>query len=381
MFTARNFLKAAERGDTDAVRQYLQREPQVCLAARNDGNTALHLAAQEGHTETVEALIQAGFPVDATCQFGYTPLALAVLRNPDGAKEIVAALLKAGADPNAEMPNDESILSLSLNRHGSNTEIARLLLDAKADVSKGAPLLKALEKSAWKLAGDMIDAGANPNARASNGYRPLHYAAMHGQLDLAQALLDKGADINARADYRNTALHSAINAGEADIVKLLIDRGARVDILNSQSQDALECARRSNHAAAIVPLIEPHVKKIIASRTTPLNATATELPLSDAEAWVLMGEEKVARVSVHPALLRRLTEVFNFESRERFTISENLRTQAETVTQPMSFDATPEGLLDKALRALRDLGGKADDEAVFGARLAKKTLKPQAGNP
>src|SRR5262249_45567960 len=143
----------------------------------------------------------------------------------------------------------------------------------------------------------------------------------------------------------------------------------------------LECARHSNHSASVLPIVEPHVRKIIENRTTPLTATAAELPGGDAETWVLMGDEKVARVSVHPVLVRRLTEVFNFESRERFITSETLKPQAETITHPVSFDATPEALLTKALNALRALGGTADDDAVFGARPAKKVLKSPTGGP
>jgi hypothetical protein len=126
----------------------------------------------------------------------------------------------------------------------------------------------------------------------------------------------------------------------------------------------------------MVKLVEPYARAAVEKRATPLNATADQLPARDAETWVLMGEQKIARVSVHPALKRRLTEIFNFESRERLIISENLRTQAETLSPPVSFDATPEKLLAKALDALRDLGGSAEDDAVFGTRLPKKTLKP-----
>ena len=93
----------------------------------------------------------------------------------------------------------------------------------------------------------------------------------------------------------------------------------------------------------------------------------------------MMGEAQVARVGVYPALARRLTHIFNFESRERLIITENLKTGAESVTNPEKFDALEEGHLAKALAAFRELGGKVEDSAVFARSPGKKPL-PQPGS-
>src|SRR6516225_6441970 len=57
----------------------------------------------------------------------------------------------------------------------------------KGDAKKVAALLQ----SDPKLAGD----------RDKNGDTPLHVAALHGQVAVAQVLLDAGADVNARNSY------------------------------------------------------------------------------------------------------------------------------------------------------------------------------------
>ena len=375
MFTVRNFLKAADRGDTASVAAYLAGpEAAECLAGRDgEGNTALHLAARNAHVETVEALIRGGCDVAARNKGEYTPLALAVTKN---AAEVVPALIAAGADVNASVGEAHTALSLALLRYNYKSEIADMLLDAKADPNKGQPLIQALEHSDWPLAEKLLALGADPGTLGANRYRPVHYAAQNGAHGLMKTLLEKGADINAREYYGNTPLLLAIGQGDAKMVEMLLEKGARIDIVNSHSSDALAAARANRNAPDVLALVYARYRKELEKTTTPLNATAEALPAGDAETWVLMGEQKVARVSVHPLLVRRLTEVFNFESRERMIISENLKNQAESITPPVPFDETPVPLLKKAFEALRNLGGETDEEAVFGTRMPKKTLKP-----
>ncbi len=65
--------EAAERGDTEAVEQYLQSG--VDVNVKDDfGQTPLHMAAYEGHTETARLLLENGADVNARDDFGFTPL-------------------------------------------------------------------------------------------------------------------------------------------------------------------------------------------------------------------------------------------------------------------------------------------------------------------
>ena len=52
-----------------------------------------------------------------------------------------------------------------------------------------------------------IAAGADPDARAKNGWTPLHGAAVFGTPEIVAALLDAGADPNARDERGWTPLH------------------------------------------------------------------------------------------------------------------------------------------------------------------------------
>ena len=52
----------------------------------------------------------------------------------------------------------------------------------------------------------LINCGANVNARASDGYTALMFAANAGAIHIADALLRAGAHVNARQDRGLTAL-------------------------------------------------------------------------------------------------------------------------------------------------------------------------------
>lgn len=375
MFTVRNFLKAAAKGDTNAVADFLRRgDGRDCIPARDSaGNTALHLAAMGGFGETAALLIKNGCDVHALNDQGFTPLCSAAMQN---APKAIPLLLDAGANVNVDVPNWISPLNIALSRHTCNPQIAQMLLDAKADPNKGKPLVQAMDNKLFDLADQMLQAGADPNVTGSSSYRPLHYAAQNGELALVRTLLEKGAEIDPQEYSGNTPLLLAIAQGHTKVVELLLEKGADIEIQNTYGRSAYAQAREGRNNAQIRELVGSRVRAAAEERTTPLNATADALPARNASTWVLMGDAQVAHVSVHPALGRRLTEIFNFESRERLIISENLKTRAENITPPLPFDETPEPLLKKALAAFRDLGGQADDDVVFGTRVPKKVLKP-----
>jgi hypothetical protein len=66
------------------------------------------------HPEVIPALVEAGVPVNATDNFGYTPLMYAATIDFGNAGS-VAALLKAGADP--KIRNDEGRTAIDQARY------------------------------------------------------------------------------------------------------------------------------------------------------------------------------------------------------------------------------------------------------------------------
>ncbi|HEX8636033.1 MAG TPA: ankyrin repeat domain-containing protein [Pyrinomonadaceae bacterium] len=132
-----------------------------------------------------------------------TPLSLAA-NGGDGAQ--IKKLVAQGTDVNAR--DEAGLTALIWAARKGNTEAARLLIDARADL----------------------------NARdcASVGWTPLMHAIHKNQNDVARLLIERGADLNARAgDCREgtdaggkTALDYAAANDNAEIVKALLARGA-----------------------------------------------------------------------------------------------------------------------------------------------------------
>ena len=89
---------AAMKGDRDALRALLKQGADVS-AAKGDGMTALHFAAERGDAAMTEMLVYAGANVSAVTRIGhYTPLHIA---SRAGNVAVVQALLKAGANVSA----------------------------------------------------------------------------------------------------------------------------------------------------------------------------------------------------------------------------------------------------------------------------------------
>jgi len=77
-----------------------------------------------------------------------------------------------------------------------------------------------------EISRDLVAAGADVNARSSDGFTALHWAARRGACALVAALLASGADPGARASFADcrgvTALHLAVSEGHLDVVDQLI---------------------------------------------------------------------------------------------------------------------------------------------------------------
>ena len=85
---------AAERGDLDAVRLLAQAEPAAVLARDESRALALHVAARSGRRQVVAALLDAGADINAGAACGETPLRLALEH---GAAETAAFLRSKNA--------------------------------------------------------------------------------------------------------------------------------------------------------------------------------------------------------------------------------------------------------------------------------------------
>lgn len=179
-----SLLEAAYRGDTKSVKKLINKGAH--LEAKTDmrgahGNlgigsqTALSLASENGHLETVKALLDKGADVHAKDLNGSTSLHHASWR---AHKDVVTELLKRGAHVNEKNNDNQTPLHLATEVRPVNEE------DTKQAGVRHVNVVKTL-----------IDAGADIHAREKfQNSTPLHRASYykHGQ-SVVKTLVEAGA--------------------------------------------------------------------------------------------------------------------------------------------------------------------------------------------
>jgi uncharacterized protein len=109
------------RNQKEAVEKLLNRGADVSLID-NDGDTALHGAAEMGNVEIARMLLAKSANVNAKNKVGGTPLMWAAVYGHD---EVVRELLKQGADPS--LKDEDGITALQWAVKNNRTEVVKLL--------------------------------------------------------------------------------------------------------------------------------------------------------------------------------------------------------------------------------------------------------------
>ena len=101
-----------------------------------------------------------------------------------------------------------------------------------------------------------VDRSWDDDPDPANGSR-LYYACYVGLLAPAQDLIDKGADVNAKGGYYNYALSAASAGGHREIVELLLDKGADVNVEEGGGySNALSAASAGGHREVVKLLLD-----------------------------------------------------------------------------------------------------------------------------
>ena len=231
-------IDAVTSGDHAALRALLDEGVAVDVR-QGDGATALHWAVHLSDGGMVETLLRAGADVDAVNDLGVAPLLIAATNGDAG---VVKLLLESGADPNGGPPDRERPLMRAA--WVGSLDVVTALLDAGADPNgtesaRGqTALMWAVSERHPAVVKVLLDRGADVHAttvthltgraatRDVTGYTPLLFAARVGDLDSARMLLDAGANPNAAATDELSALGLATIRGHIEVAMLLLEHGA-----------------------------------------------------------------------------------------------------------------------------------------------------------
>ena len=215
---------AAMKGDREAVRALLKQGADVS-AARGDGMTALHFAAERGDAAMTEMLVYAGANVAAVTRIGqYTPLHLA---SRAGNAAVARALLKAGANVSARTTTS-GVTPLHLAAASGSRDVVTMLLDHGADADA--------KESEW-------------------GQTPLMFAAADNRVEVIRALLARGADATIKTKTIDIAHQSALDRAANDRQKKVLEASVRKGQQPTphQVQAAIEAARELFASGKIPP--------------------------------------------------------------------------------------------------------------------------------
>jgi uncharacterized protein len=235
----KSLISLVETGRADALRQAVAGYSQDDINLT--GRTALlTLAIGKNQPEAVTVLLQWGISPQhpITLAFDGQPLTLTalMLAISGGAKvSVIDALVKGGADVNRAAEGQLPLnFALTMRHH----KIAQYLLDHGANVNGADPLsgstplmeyvmsFQGSDNEAPAVLKQLLDKGADVNARSDSGSTALRWAVVVGKREMAQALLDAGADPNLGNDKGDTPLMWAERKPSAEMAALLRGFGA-----------------------------------------------------------------------------------------------------------------------------------------------------------
>lgn len=279
------FLENAKNGNTQAVLKAIEKG-KIDINAQdiNSGDTALHLACQNGHKDIVKILIDNG--ADTTIQDargktvlhnaasaerfdivplllqhdaprlvniqdknGHTALYYPVVNSlaPDTSdadiinlKKMATLLLTYQADPDIKDINGETPRSINPELIAS---IEQELKNKEQRSRANKALLTAIEQNDIEAIKQALENGANGEIPDRSGFTPLHRAVQNGNLELVQLLLNAGAPVDALNKAGQPPLLIAFapyiikkhNIIIKKIITTLIDHKAPVNVQESSS--------------------------------------------------------------------------------------------------------------------------------------------------
>lgn len=215
---------AAARGQQEAITALV--EGGLSVDASEEGETALSIAAAQGHVSTVDHLLSLGASTQLANRRDGT-LAAHVAAAKDHALVLTQLLeMDAGA---ADVQDHRGLTPLHhacTHGHASATETLVVTFGASVDLHQ----------------------------QTATGCTPLALAVSAGSLACVRALLEHGGNTEAADDAGDTPLHRACASGHAQIAAALLEAGARMLVLNHRRLTPVDLANASLSAGRRGPL-------------------------------------------------------------------------------------------------------------------------------
>lgn len=301
---AKKLEAAINSGNLEEIKK-MQAEGRDLLSwQKEDGRTALHLAAKAGKTSICQFFLELGMAhgvslIDKRDKNGMAPLELALTTSTGSGLACASLLLDAQADVSEKTSRGISFLALAsgcanlevlnkikerlgpdfqeaLNKpdsegatpliHAARSKDARtssrvqMLLESRAnanvrDAAGNTPLMLVYKTGNFALAKELVEKGASVNVQdPQTGKTPLIQAAFEGKDAQYNFFLQHGASVTSQTKEGITALHYAAGGDDPEFIEALIKKGADVNAQTVNGLTPLEAAV-ANGSSANVPLL------------------------------------------------------------------------------------------------------------------------------
>ncbi len=211
-------IEAARKGDLAKIQQLLSEEPTLATATDTNKSTALHSAAAAGWKAVVELLIAHGADVNALDEGdNASPLHFAAER---GHLDVVKVLVEHGADVNWNQDwHERGPLGWAVVFADVHTDVAEYLIEKGARLD----LFSAIAMGRADVVRELVAADPGATDKLFDRYcRPIPFAVMKGQPEIAQLMADLGANLD---------IEDAVALGRTDLVREFLKRGLSPDDL------------------------------------------------------------------------------------------------------------------------------------------------------
>jgi ankyrin repeat protein len=255
---------AAENGHVETVKALVSLGASPTLPDPTTGKTPLFIAAENGHVETVKTLVSLGASLIQPGPMGKTPLYIAAENgHAEVIKVLVELLVKLGMKQRINAVNFawEGKTPLWIAAQNGHVEAVRTLLSSGANFilpdSRGiTPLGIAAQNGHAKVVELLADQGASPSVPDEQGRTPLHAAAQNGHVEVINSLVRLGASLGDLDAQGQTPLHAAAQNGHVEVINSLVRLGASPNELDAQGQTPLHAAAQNGQLDSIKALVE-----------------------------------------------------------------------------------------------------------------------------
>ena len=231
-------------------------------ATDDEGNTVLHFAMAQPNPDFARDLIAAGAEVNENNK-SQNPLHWITL---DSSGDTLRLLAGHGADIHAF--DDRPMSPVVIAAEVGNAACLEVLIELGADASmeddyQVCPIHFAAQSGHLLVIQTLLNAGVNVDCLADierGRTSSLHLAANNNHHRVAGFLLEQGADPLISAEHLGTALHVAVTAGAIETARVLLEHATASEQLASTDSDhatALTLAVRKGHLA-LVKLLARH---------------------------------------------------------------------------------------------------------------------------